>query len=118
MFFLAWLVPSIIKKQTRAEFTISLLWPLLIWEKEVKQQSKLQQCPSEVLPLLLGGDRGPSRVSARFALLLEDPGGRGPTWERRCPVAVPEHRDGEDELQGESRPWGVEENRGTGALSR
>lgn len=89
MFFLAWLVPSIIKKTNScAQFTISLLWPLLIWEKEVKQQKKLQQYPSAVLPRLPGGDRGPSRVSARFALLLEDPGGRGPAWERRCPTAV------------------------------
>lgn len=58
MFFLAWLVPSITKtNQTHAEFTISLLWPLLIREKEVEQQSESQLCPSV---LLLGGDRAPS----------------------------------------------------------
>lgn len=33
-------------------------------------------------------------------------------------MAVPERRDGEDKLPGESRFWGVEENQGTRALSR
>lgn len=107
MFVLAWLGPSIRQKQTHGLKSQSLrFWPLLRWEKEVKQQRRLQQRPSAVLPLLLGGDQGPLRVSARFAFLLEHPRGCNPTRERRCPTAQPEHREGAGLGAGrEPREW-------------
>lgn len=44
---LAWLVPSSVK--THVLNSSSLLWPRLIWEKEVKRQSKIRQLTPAVL---------------------------------------------------------------------
>lgn len=54
-----------------------MLRPLLIWEKEVKQQSEWQQCSRS--------PRRSARCSAGFALFRRS---RGPLWDRTLPTAV------------------------------
>ena len=90
-----------------------MLWPLLIWEKKLRQQSELQQHPSAVLPLLPGGDRGPSRVSARFGASRRPQSRLG----QEVPHGRPRVSRWAGRAAGREQAFGADENRGTGTLA-